>query len=301
MTNVYSQIESYKIPTDLIIKDVKWKIILRSILKGKNLMITGPQGSAKTLSILKAAECFEDRKLFVIPMGASQDPRATLIGNTHYDKEKGTIFSQSLFVQAIQTKNAIILLDEISRQHLEATNILMSPLDYTLRFLRLDEDINVPTIKVAEGVCFASTCNVGIQFTSTRLLDRAFKDRFLMVEMDLLTKDEETKLLSLKFPNVNFNTIEVLATISADIKKELLSDSPRINDIISTRMLIEIVEMIDDGFQIKDVIETIIFPFFSASGGNESERTFIKQLVQRFIDFDSEEQPVIKLKRSKPF
>jgi len=299
---LFDEIEKYKVPNDLIIKDIKWKIILRSILKGKNLMITGPQGAAKTLSLIKAAKAFPDRKFFVIPMGASQDPRATLIGNTHYDNLSGTFFSPSLFVRAIQTENAIILLDELSRQHLEATNILMSPLDYSLRFLRIDEDIDAPTIKVAKGVSFISTCNVGIQFTSTRLLDRAFKDRFIIIEMDLLKKHEEIKLLESKFPNVKSKEIEVIANISHEIREEANSDNPRINDIISTRTTIEMTEMLDDGFDLKSVIETLVFPFFSPDGGNESERTFIKQLVQRYINFDENANTSTpSFKRSKPF
>ena len=46
-----------------------------------------------------------------------RDSRATLIGNVHFDKKKGTYFSESVFVKAIQTPNAVILLDELSRTH----------------------------------------------------------------------------------------------------------------------------------------------------------------------------------------
>jgi len=52
-----------------------------------------------------------DRPDFYFNMGGTQDPRATLVGNVHFDKAKGTYFSESLFVKAIQTPNAVILLD----------------------------------------------------------------------------------------------------------------------------------------------------------------------------------------------
>ena len=46
-----------------------------------------------------------DRPDFYFNMGGTQDPRATLIGNVHFDKKQGTYFSESLFVKAIQTPN----------------------------------------------------------------------------------------------------------------------------------------------------------------------------------------------------
>ena len=69
----------------------------------------------------------------------NNDNVATLIGNVHFDKAKGTYFSESLFVKAIQTPNAVILLDELSRAHPDAWNILMTVLDQGQRYLRLDE------------------------------------------------------------------------------------------------------------------------------------------------------------------
>ena len=59
-------------------------------------------------------------------------------------------------MKAISTPNAVILLDELSRAHPDAWNILMINLDQGQRYLRLDEHENSPTINVAEGVCFCS-------------------------------------------------------------------------------------------------------------------------------------------------
>ena len=106
-------------------------------------------------------------------MGSTQDPRATLIGNVHFEKSKGTYFSESLFVKAIQTPNAVILLDELSRAHPDAWNILMTVLDQGQRYLRLDEQDGQATINVAEGVTFVATANIGNEYTSTRVMDKA--------------------------------------------------------------------------------------------------------------------------------
>ena len=91
-----------------------------------------------------------------------------------------------MFVKAIQTENAVILLDELTRAHPDAWNILMTVLDQGQRYLRLDEAQGQATIEVADGVTFIATANIGNEYTATRTLDKALMDRFIVVEMDLL-------------------------------------------------------------------------------------------------------------------
>ena len=115
-------------PKGLKMNELKWKYLMRSGMRGKNIMMTGPAGCGKTMAA-KALVNALDRPDFYFNLGATQDPRATLIGNTHFKKEEGTYFSEALFVKAIQTPNAVILLDELSRAHPDAWNILMTVLD----------------------------------------------------------------------------------------------------------------------------------------------------------------------------
>ena len=100
-------------PKTLVMPDLKWKYLIRSAMRGKNIMMTGAAGCGKTMAAKKLVEAL-DRPHFYFNLGATQDPRGTLIGNTHFKKDEGTTFSESLFVKAIQTKDSIILLDEIS-------------------------------------------------------------------------------------------------------------------------------------------------------------------------------------------
>ena len=185
-------------PETLIMSDLKWKYLVRSAMRGKNIMMTGPAGTGKTIAAKHLVQAL-DRPDFYFNLGATQDPRATLIGNTHFSKDDGTYFSESLFVKAIQTENAVILLDELSRAHPEAWNILMTVLDLNQRYLRLDEKDGAPTIKVAPGVSFIATANIGNEYTSTRVMDRALQDRFITIEMDTLDKEMEFKLLQMKY------------------------------------------------------------------------------------------------------
>jgi len=89
-------------PKTLVMPDLKWKYLIRSAMRGKNIMMTGASGCGKTMAAKKLVEAL-DRPEFYFNLGATQDPRGTLIGNTHFNPSEGTTFSESLFVKAIQT------------------------------------------------------------------------------------------------------------------------------------------------------------------------------------------------------
>ena len=252
-------------------------------------MMTGAAGSGKTMAAKKVVEAL-DRPDFYFNLGATQDPRSTLIGNTHFKKDEGTSFSQSAFVKAIQTKDAVILLDELSRAHPEAWNILMTVLDYGQRYLRLDEQENAPTIPVAEGVTFIATANIGNEYTATRAMDRALVDRFTIIEMDTLNKDQESELLKDLHPGITKEQANTIAEIASLTRKELTNESPKLTNAISTRLSVEIAGLLEDGFTLPEAAETCIYPFFDNDGGVDSERTYMKQLVQKYIGSDSKEE-----------
>ena len=270
-------------PKDLVINPLKWKYLIRSAVRGKNIMMTGPAGCGKTLAAKSLVNAL-DRPNFYFNLGATQDPRATLIGNVHFEKSKGTYFSESLFVKAIQTPNAVILLDELTRAHPDAWNILMTVLDQGQRYLRLDEQDGQATINVAEGVCFVATANIGNEYTATRQLDKALMDRFVVIEMDTLTDSEEHGLLRYMFPSVDKDMLGNVASIAFLTRSEANADNPRIGSGISTRTSVEIAGLLFDGFSIEEAADITIYPQYDADGGADSERTFVKQIVQKFLD-----------------
>jgi len=269
-------------PESLVMKELKWKYLIRSAVRGRNIMMTGPAGCGKTMAAKSLVNSL-DRPDFYFNLGATQDPRATLIGNTHFDKEKGTYFSEALFVKAIQTENAVILLDELTRAHPDAWNILMTVLDQGQRYLRLDEAQGQATIEVADGVTFIATANIGNEYTATRTLDKALMDRFIVVEMDLLNDAEEKGLLQYMFPNVNDDELGKVAEIAHLTRVEALSENGRFTSGVSTRTSVEIAGLLYDGFSLQESAEVCIYPQYSADGGADSERTFVKQLVQKYV------------------
>ena len=267
-------------PDDFIISDLKWKYLTRCIDKGKNLMFIGPAGTGKTQIVFKAAEAL-DKPIFYFNLGSTQDVRSALIGSTYF--KDGTYFEESAFVNAIKTPGSVILLDEISRANPEAWNILMPVLDVNIRKLRLDEKENSPVIDVADSVSFISTANIGFEYTSARMLDRALADRFNIVEMDILDKEEEMKLLAMKHPDLKSELNEALCDISFKIRMECERENSKLSSTLSTRTLLESAEMLVDGFTIDEVAELILYPQYPNDGGVDSERIYIRQLVQKYI------------------
>jgi len=275
-------------PQGLVMTELKWKYLVRSAVRGKNILMTGPAGCGKTMASKSLVNSL-DRPDFYFNLGATQDPRATLVGNVHFDKKKGTFFSESVFVKAIQTPNAVILLDELSRAHPDAWNILMTVLDEGQRYLRLDESDGQQTINVAEGVTFVATANIGNEYTSTRVMDKALMDRFIIVEMDVLNSEEEHGLLNYMFPHVESELLKSVAEIATQTRSESKSEAGRLSTGISTRTSVEIAGLLYDGFGLDEAAEVTVYPQFSDDGGLESERTYVKQLVQKYISDGSSE------------
>ena len=279
-------------PTELVMEELKWKYLIRSAVRAKNIMMTGPSGCGKTMAS-KALVKALDRPDFYFNLGATQDPRATLIGNTHFDKQKGTFFMESAFVTALKTPNAVILLDELSRAHPDAWNILMTVLDQGQRYLRLDEAEGSPIVNVAEGVTFIATANIGNEYTSTRVMDRAILDRFVTIEMNVLDDVQELGLLKFMFPEVKEYDLKAIAEISHHTRTQSMSENGKLTSMVSTRASVEMAGLIYDGFELNEAAEISIYPFFSQDGGVDSERTYVKQLVQKYQQ-DENGEPLFK-------
>ena len=276
-------------PESIVMTDLKWKYLIRSAVRAKNIMMTGPAGCGKTMAA-KALVKGLNRPDYYFNLGATQDARATLIGNTHFDQKKGTFFSDSAFVKAIKTPNAVILLDELSRAHPDAWNILMTVLDQGQRYLRLDEAEGSPIVNVAEGVTFIATANIGTEYTSTRVMDRAILDRFTIIEMDVLNETQEFGLLKYMYPEVSDEDLQAVAEIAHHTREISKGESGKLTNMISTRASVEFAGLIYDGFNLFEAAEISVFPFFSTDGGVDSERTYITQLVQKYVKDDKADE-----------
>ena len=165
----------------------------------------------------------------------------------------------------------------------------MTVLDNGQRYLRLDEASGQETINVAPGVTFVATANIGNEYTSTRVMDKALMDRFTIVEMDVLNDEEEYGLLTYMFPHVEPELLKAVAEISHTTRMESKNDNGKVSTGVSTRTSVEMAGLIYDGFGIDEASEVSIYPQFADDGGMDSERTFVKQLVQKYVSDGSSE------------
>jgi hypothetical protein len=106
--------------------------------------------------------------------------------------------------------------------------------------------------------------------------------------MDVLNDDQEFGLLQFMFPEVSEDTLKAIAEIAHHTRTQSMSDSGKVTSMISTRASVEMAGLIYDGFNLFEAAEISIFPFFSNDGGVDSERTYIKQLVQKYVKDESD-------------
>lgn len=277
-------------PSFLKMEEDSWKLLVRSALRGKNVMMLGDKGEGKTMAAYALKNAL-GRPFFHFDFGNTQDAQTALIGKTHLDTKTGTWFNKAEFVKAIETENAIILCDEITRMSDDASNILFPVFDENQRHLRLNESEKTEFIPVAHGVCFISTANIGFQYTGTRKLDAAMFDRWVKIEVDNLNKEDRMSILKNLFPDLTDYIIATIAEIADKIRESYQSSEPRVTTTFSTRMCITMAELIYDGFSFLSAVEKTVYPEYSIEGGSESERTFVKQLVQGLYNITSAEYP----------
>jgi hypothetical protein len=115
-------------------------------------------------------------------------------------------------------------------------------------------------------------------------MDKALMDRFTIVEMDVLSEEDEYSLLSYMFPNVDTTVLANVSKIAALTRSESSSDTARIGSGVSTRTTVELCGLLYDGFSLEEAAEVSIYPQYDSAGGVDSERTFVKQIVQKFCD-----------------
>ena len=76
-------------PDELKMSDVNWKYLVRSVLRGKNIMMTGPAGCGKTFAAQQVAATI-GRELHYFNLDATQYPLSTLLCNVAIDNNTRT-------------------------------------------------------------------------------------------------------------------------------------------------------------------------------------------------------------------
>jgi len=267
-------------PSDFYVGKDDWQVMVHAACVGENLMLTGPTGSGKSEIVYRIGEVLK-RPIIALNMGAMSEARLSLIGATHFDKEKGTWHQLSRFVQGVRGDlgPAIILLDEITRADRAASNILLPLLDEQ-RYLALDEAVDSPVIHRHDDVSFIATANIGMEYTGTDPIDIALKNRFGTI-LDVWFPPAENEVAIIqgryKIKSANARRLVQIATK----QRELTRNEGEFTEAISTRMLLNAARKVRDGFSTEVACKYAIENHYSAEGGDSSDRTKIRQIIQK--------------------
>lgn len=255
-----------------------WDALIYAMTHGKNVLLKGPSGSGKSEVCYLAAQAL-GLHIEAFNMGAMSEPRTSLIGTTHFAKDRGTWFGESRFVRTVKKPEGVILLDELTRCTPSAYNILIPLLD-NQRYLALDESEDSPIIKRGEKIAFCATANIGVEYSGTEVMDEAIKNRFsIIIDMTFPSPDAETKILTAK-TGIDQSTAEQLVKF-ATTQRDLIKTG-KFNVGISTRMLLASAEYIKSGVPLCKALNFTVLNHFSDEGGADSERVALDLIVQKF-------------------
>jgi len=259
--------------------DMTFYTMLRNIFRGKNILITGPSGCGKS-SLGKILADITAKDFYSFNFGDTMNPSAKLLGDTKYDKESGTWFKPSRFVNAIQG-DSFIMLDEVTRDRTgDLANILMPVLDGQ-KYLALDESEDSDTVSVSKGAFFYATANIGREYLgASHDLDRAWKDRFTggIYELEYLPPQKEKELIQNRNPQLTDYDADKIVDFAKRVRD--LHSSDELNTAVSTRMCLASAELVVDGMPLVDALKHTCLPFYPVQGGDDTERVRIIQVIQ---------------------
>ena len=261
--------------------DTTFYSMLRNIYRGKSILITGPSGCGKS-SLGKILAEITDKPFYAFNFGDTMNPSAKLLGDTKFDKEKGTWFKPSRFVSALKDeRGSFIMLDEVTRDRTgDLANILMPVLDGQ-RYLALDESEDADTVKIDSDAFFFATANIGREYLgASHDLDRAWKDRFTggIYELEYLPRSKEKALLMLRTPQLSDKDADHITDFAERVRN--LYKAEELNTSVSTRMCLTASELVVDGMDLLEALKMTCLPFYPIVAGDDTERVRVIQTIQ---------------------
>ena len=272
--------EEFKFADDMV-----FYTMLRNIYRNDPILITGPSGCGKS-SLGKILADITNKPYYAFNFGDTMNPAAKLLGDTKFDKDKGTYFKESRFVGALlDSKGAFIMLDEVTRDRTgDLANILMPVLDGQ-KYLALDESDDADTVQINDGAFFYATANIGREYLgAAHDLDRAWKDRFTggIYELDYLPKKKEIELLLIRVPELSEKDADRICDFAKRIRD--LYKAEELNTAVSTRMCLKAASLVVDGMTLLEALKHTCLPFYPVVGGDDTERVRVIQTIQAMGD-----------------
>ena len=202
--------------------------------KVTNILVKGPTGTGKS-ELARQVAANWGRPFAVIPVGGV-DSANSIFGRVDLEDNE-TVYRKGLLLQAIETPNCVIHLEEINRpENDKALNAIFSILDDTSRSVWIDEIAKL--IHVADGVTFFASLNEGFEFIGTMPLDLALKNRFaIKLELGTLPEHYEAMMLSQRVEGLG---VQEAKTLVESVNKLRINQLAPIE--VSTRDMLNIAE-----------------------------------------------------------
>lgn len=264
-------------PKAFYVPSSTWEAVSTSYNCGLHTLIMGPSGSGKS-ELVHWFGASVNVGVEVFNFGAMSEARTSLIGQTHFDPAKGTFFAPSRFIDAVQ-RAGIILLDEITRAPRDAFNIILPLLD-SQAYVAIDESPETPLIRRHAGCRIFATANVGLEYSGTSALDRAFSNRFgVIIQQEWPPAIQEIKIL-VNRTGILKSTASLLRKLAED-QREMVGD--RFFFGVSTRQLLAAGQLVMNGLNPKEATTVALANHFSSEGDEESERSHLLKIIQRYF------------------
>jgi len=171
--------DNYVLPQGII--DKMSRVERQSAQHPVRVLMLGHKGSGKTSAAVQFAAIY-NRPCYIAPCSTMQEPQEWW-GETKFTPDRGTYYVTSLFIEAVETPRAVVVLDDADRvENPKVLNPLLPLLDD--RSKSWVEQVGRYVV-VAEGVVFFATVNEGWEYVGSDPLDLALRDRFYEVKLDV--------------------------------------------------------------------------------------------------------------------
>jgi nitric oxide reductase NorQ protein len=222
-------------------------IIAKLSAKGEqvNVKVLGPAGVGKT-SLGWEFAAANKRPCFEVHWGMYQEP-GEVWGKDRLSMEKGTYYEQARYVDALETPNCVVILDEPNRCHPEVLNTNFALWDW--RRAAWVPDLR-RMVRVAPGVVFFACMNEGSEYIGTNPMDKAIRERFgRTLRLTWPPMKVEAKILRNR-TGVDKETADKLAKFARDVRR-----NPKVGCTPSTRQLLVAAQDVKEGLPIQEAVQ----------------------------------------------
>ena len=209
-----------------------------------NIKVLGPAGCGKTSLGWEFAASFK-RPCFEVHWGMYQEP-SEVWGKDRLSMETGTYYEQARYVDALETPNCVIILDEPNRCHPEVLNTNFAIWDW--RRAAWVPDLK-RMVRVAPGIVFFACMNEGAEYIGTNPMDKAIRERFgRTIRLSWPPMKVEAKIIK-KRTGCEQEIADKLAKFARDVRR-----NPKVGCVPSTRQLLVAAQDVVEGLPLHEAV-----------------------------------------------